>query len=262
MDLRTVAVISALFLLAAGLTGTTQNATTPPECSCPTPDPSTRFIGFLTVQWTGTCDGRVVVAPYFPDNSSLLQVCHTGDQRVQSFLTHLCHNKGCKDLKEQRPSDHDAPGYEVTQRKFTNCKALTITCHEEQSPDGHGCTGGKEKNGDTGEKEEEDQEGERCDQGELKVYKVVTGLLCCVLLILLLLRFTKPTVNALQKRLSDRRQNRWIGPTQSHSVSYHRGKAAVNRNDEEKRSSYPALERLTIPDSREPSSTRNSGCNF
>ncbi|KAM9362918.1 uncharacterized protein cd5 [Symphorus nematophorus] len=99
-------------------------------------------------------------------------------------------------------------------------------------------------------------------QGQLQAYKVVTALLCCVLLVLLLIRFTRPTVKALQKRLSDRRQNRWIGPTQSHSVSYHRGKTAVKNNDGEKRLSYPALERLTVSDSREPSSNRNSGYTF
>ncbi|KAK1875810.1 Pentatricopeptide repeat-containing protein mitochondrial [Dissostichus eleginoides] len=49
-----------------------------------------------------------------------------------------------------------------------------------------------------------------------------------------------PTVRALQNRLSERRQNRWIGPTQSHS----------------------ALERLAVSDSREPSSNRNSDYNF
>ncbi|XP_028262478.1 uncharacterized protein LOC114436410 isoform X3 [Parambassis ranga] len=63
-------------------------------------------------------------------------------------------------------------------------------------------------------------------------------------------------------KVSSRRQNRWVGPTQSHSVSYHRGKSTVKNSDGEKRLSYPALERLTISDSREPSSNRNSGYNF
>ncbi|XP_074520999.1 uncharacterized protein cd5 isoform X2 [Halichoeres trimaculatus] len=66
----------------------------------------------------------------------------------------------------------------------------------------------------------------------------------------------------LQCKVSDRRQNRWVGPTQSHSVSYHQRKAAVQNPDREKRLSYPALERLTVSDSREPSSNRNSGYNF
>ncbi|CAI5681607.1 T-cell surface glycoprotein CD5 [Oreochromis niloticus] len=100
------------------------------------------------------------------------------------------------------------------------------------------------------------------DATQLKTYKVMTALLFCILLILFLMRFTRPTVKALQKRLSDRRQNRWIGPTQSHSVSYHRGKTAVKNNDGDKRHSYPALDRLVISDSREPSSNRNSDYNL
>lgn len=118
-------------------------------------------------------------------------------------------------------------GYDITERgatKTSDCEMLRITCKAEMTPD---------------------------VQGQLKAYKVVTALLCCMLLILLLIRFTRPTVKALQKRFSDRRQNRWIGPTQSHSVSYHRGKTAVKNNDGDKRLSYPALERLTISDSRE-----------
>ncbi|XP_035771687.1 T-cell surface glycoprotein CD5 [Neolamprologus brichardi] len=100
------------------------------------------------------------------------------------------------------------------------------------------------------------------DTAQLKTYKVMTALLFCILLILFLMRFTRPTVKALQKRFSDRRQNRWIGPTQSHSVSYHRGKTAVTNNDGDKRHSYPALDRLVISDSREPSSNRNSDYNL
>lgn len=81
-------------------------------------------------------------------------------------------------------------------------------------------------------------------KSQLQIFKVMTALLCCALLLLLMVRFTRPTVKALQKRceyththtlgvplhvffiiiftctfvvVSDRRQNRWIGPTQSHS---------------------------------------------
>ncbi|XP_068448288.1 uncharacterized protein [Clinocottus analis] len=130
-------------------------------------------------------------------------------------------------------------GYVITTsgaEKRTSCETLRVQCKvEEVVPD---------------------------VQGQLQAYRVVTALLCCVLLVLLLIRFTRPTVHALQKRLSERRQNRWIGPTQSHSVSYQRGKTAVKNNDEEKRLSYPALERLSVIDSREPSSNRNSDYNY
>ncbi|XP_060951420.1 uncharacterized protein LOC133028234 isoform X2 [Limanda limanda] len=65
----------------------------------------------------------------------------------------------------------------------------------------------------------------------------------------------------VQCKVSNRSQTRWVGPTQSHSVSHHRGKTC-NNEDGEKRLSYPALERLAVSDSREPSSNRSSGYNF
>lgn len=37
-------------------------------------------------------------------------------------------------------------------------------------------------------------------KGQLRTYKVMTALLCCVLLLLLMVRFTRPIVKALQKR--------------------------------------------------------------
>ncbi|XP_064782292.1 uncharacterized protein LOC135506829 isoform X2 [Oncorhynchus masou masou] len=67
------------------------------------------------------------------------------------------------------------------------------------------------------------------------------------------------TTLRIQCEVSDKRQSRWIGPTQSQSVSYHRGKAGLQLNDNtDKRHSYPGLERLTVNTSREPSSNRNS----
>ncbi|XP_031684288.1 uncharacterized protein cd5 isoform X2 [Oncorhynchus kisutch] len=67
------------------------------------------------------------------------------------------------------------------------------------------------------------------------------------------------TTLGIQCEVSDKRQSRWIGPTQSQSVSYHRGKAGLQLNDNtDKRHSYPGLERLTVNTSREPSSNRNS----
>lgn len=174
-----------------------------------------------------------------PSNSSL-PVCHGSEKNIQSHFRNVCENKrGCKGVP------HWAKGraalttaYDITAsgaEERTGCDTLRVTCTVEVLPD---------------------------VQGQLQAYKVVTALLCIVLLGLFLIRFTRPTVKALQKRLSDRRQNRWIGPTQSHSVSYHRGKSAVKNNDVEKRLSYPALERLAVTDSREPSSNRNSDYNF
>ncbi|XP_051993058.1 uncharacterized protein LOC127651316 [Xyrauchen texanus] len=94
---------------------------------------------------------------------------------------------------------------------------------------------------------------------ELAVYKAVTGILLFLILSVILLQFGRPTYKAIHKRFSKKRQNRWIGPTQSQSVSYHRGQAGSNPNNNTlKGPSFPGLDRLTVNPSREPSSNRNS----
>ncbi|CAN9510659.1 unnamed protein product [Ophioblennius macclurei] len=233
--------------LPSGYSHAEENITTPSSSSPPpttaqtattttVQPPSTppTLLGLLTVSWTGLCEGEVVVTPLSTTSSSS-RVCHSSKSSVAAVLSNICQQrKGCKDHPQWSSSQGDNDGYIVTERgatKESRCQTLRVRCKVEVSSD---------------------------FQGQLQAYKVVTALLCCVLLILLLIRFTRPTVKALQKRLSDRRQNRWIGPTQSHSVSYHRGKAAIRCNDEEKRLSYPALDRLTISNSRDPSSNRNS----
>lgn len=172
---------------------------------------------------------------YNLSSNSALYVCRSSKMDVQGVMTDVCQKKkGCKDPLSWVEGKNKQDCYDTKgsgSKRRTNLETLKVKCEVEGPAD---------------------------EVGQLQAYKVVTALLCCVLLILLLIRFTKPTVNALQKRLSDRRQNRWIGPTQSHSVSYHRGKNTVKNNDGEKRLSYPALERLTVSSSREPSSARNS----
>ncbi|XP_044041983.1 uncharacterized protein LOC122871216 isoform X2 [Siniperca chuatsi] len=267
MDLRTVVTISALLLVTADVCLSESDPTTlgtnvrdtsfPAEpnsttsnCSCPSaapaataapnssPSSAAPALGLLTVKWTRKCEGKVYLMLYHPSNSSL-PVCHGSETGVQSLLRNVCENtKGCKGAPRWENSKQQLNGYHITEsgaKEQTSCGTLSVHCTVEVLAD---------------------------VQGQLHAYKVVTALLCCVLLVLLLIRFTRPTVKALQKRLSDRRQNRWIGPTQSHSVSYHRGKTAVKNNDGEKRLSYPALERLAVSDSREPSSNRNSDFNF
>ncbi|KAK1791162.1 hypothetical protein P4O66_002189 [Electrophorus voltai] len=96
------------------------------------------------------------------------------------------------------------------------------------------------------------------DSKELVTYKALTGVLLTLVLAVVVLQFARPTYIAIRKRFSQKRQNRWIGPTQSQSVSYHRGQAAHSDNNMVKRQSYPGLERLTVNPSREPSSNRNS----
>ncbi|GAA6233772.1 uncharacterized protein LOC108873383 isoform X2 [Lates japonicus] len=256
MDFRTVVTISALFLMTAEADAATlppYSSATPPSaemnntCPCLSASPTTAasspsssapVLSLLTVHWTGRCEGSLTL---YNSSTYSTPVCHNSSLIVLKLLKNVCLSiKGCKGDPGAIKGDRKA-GYDISEsgaKWMTNCETLVVQCTVEPVkpvvPD---------------------------VRGQLQTYKVVTALLCCVLLVLLLIRFTRPTVKALQKRLSDRRQNRWIGPTQSHSVSYHRGKTAV-KNDGEKRLSYPALERLAVSDSREPSSNRNSDYNF
>ncbi|XP_035515391.1 uncharacterized protein LOC118326495 [Morone saxatilis] len=248
MDLRTVLTISTLLLMTAESNQTalnsTNNTNSTRNCSCnsslvpvscPTPTTGSNSpapaLHLLRIQWNNkvNCKGVVELISY--NASNFQPICYDSKINVQGLFEDVCKNKkGCKGpVSWEKSTDYEIGTTE------SSCKPLRVQCKAEVLPD---------------------------LQGQLKSYKVVTALLCCVLLVLLLLRFTRPTVKALQKRLSDRRQNRWIGPTQSHSVSYHRGKTAVKNNDGEKRLSYPALERLAVSESREPSSNRNSDYNF
>ncbi|XP_075947984.1 CD5 molecule [Anarhichas minor] len=255
MDLRTVVTFSTLLLIVAGQDQTIAQSpsqtpstsrdyssrnTTPTTTARPISNPisSAPALGLLTITWSkwSKCEGDVTL---ILSNSSLT-VCQGSETNIQSLLRNVCKNQeGCKDPPHWNKGSPTANGYDITESgavKKTECQPLRVKC--------------------TVEEVLQDVE------GQLQAYKVVTALLCCALLVLLLIRFTRPTVKALQKRISERRQNRWVGPTQSHSVSYHRGKTGVKINDEEKRLSYPALERLAVIDSREPSSNRNSDYNF
>ncbi|XP_034398480.1 uncharacterized protein LOC117736922 [Cyclopterus lumpus] len=261
MDLRTAVTFSTLLLIVAGQTrdgpditetlSPTQTNGTSSNCSCPTVTPATTAgpasnpsspasaLGLLTIMWMRKCEGDVTLILFHPSNSSSA-VCHDNATDIQSLLRNVCENrKGCKDTPQWHKGRGTPNAFVITEsgaEKRARCETLRVQCTDEKVlPD---------------------------VQGQLQAYRVVTALLCCVLLVLLLIRITRPTVSALQKRLSERRQNRWIGPTQSHSVSYQRGKTTVKNNDGEKRLSYPALERLAVSDSREPSSNRNSDYNF
>ncbi|KAM8773640.1 uncharacterized protein cd5 isoform 1-T1 [Acanthopagrus schlegelii] len=255
MDLRTVMIILTLLLMAAESvqathTPTIDNATLPTQtestigvCHCPstaplatdTPTCSSPGLGLLTITWSAECGGNIILTHFDPSCSST-PVC-SNDTKSRELLRDVCQNKrGCQGTPSWKSSSSKQHCSYITESGTVNRELYeTLSVHCAVLPD---------------------------VQGQLQAYKVVSALLCLVLLVLLLIRFTRPTVKALQKRLSDRRQNRWIGPTQSHSVSYHRGKTAVKNNDGEKRHSYPALERLAVSDSREPSSNRNSDYNF
>ncbi|XP_054460942.1 uncharacterized protein LOC129096242 isoform X2 [Anoplopoma fimbria] len=235
MDLRTVVTFSTLLLIIYGQTSLGTNSTTPPSltqttnststtCSCPSAtqiasdgpardhSSSAPVLGLLTIRWRRKCEGEVTLT--LQQSSSA--VCYNSAMNM-SLLGNVCENQdGCKGTPHWNKGLPTSTGYDIPEPgagRKTDCESLRVRCTEEVLPD---------------------------LQGQLQAYKVVTALLCCLLLVLLLIRFTRPTVKALQKRLSERRQNRWIGPTQSHS----------------------ALERLAVSDSREPSSNRNSDYNL
>nr|XP_020512497.1 uncharacterized protein LOC110001356 [Labrus bergylta] len=222
--------------------GVTVHCTSPSTSLSTSPTPkssSAHSLGLLSVKWTSDCDGEAILLLHPPPSSSSLSyssslLCQSSLTLVKTLLSSQCESRRRCEGPPVWVARKKQGGYDIAgQAPNTSCKILTLQCTAQTDV-----------------------------QGQLKAYKVVTALLCCVLLILFLIRFTKPTVRALQSRLSDKRQNRWIGPTQSHSVSYQRGKGVVQSTDVEMRMSYPALERLTVNDSREPSSNRNSGYTF
>ncbi|XP_032381841.1 uncharacterized protein cd5 isoform X2 [Etheostoma spectabile] len=234
MDLKVVVTFSTLLLIAAGQTSFGSNSTvaqfnktsTPsrtsiiPSEATPHPDSNLSLpvgaLGLLTVTWHKTCEGDVNLSLIQPPISPL-PVCHASLTHIQSLLSNVCKNqRGCAGPLRLHEGRGTQKGYNITAsgaEEQNGCHTLRVRCKDVDVDVGH---------------------------GQLQAYKVVTALLCCLLLLLMLIRFTRPTVKALQKRFSERRQNRWVGPTQSHS----------------------ALERLAVSDSREPSSNRNSDYNF
>ncbi|KAM4604142.1 uncharacterized protein cd5 [Polymixia lowei] len=214
---------------------------TPPSTTTtlpsPVPTPPSPALGVFTVHWglRSHCNGEVLLTRLAPQNSSRCPLCYDGSQEARDLLSNVCERvTGCKGKPSWLQGNQASNGFMMSEdrRKDSNsCKILRVQCKVvPDKPD---------------------------ISGQLYTYKVMTALLCVLLLAVVMVRFAKPTVKALQTRLSDRRQSRWIGPTQSQSVSYNRGKAAV-QNDTDKRLSYPALERLTVGNSREPSSNRSS----
>ncbi|KAJ8247665.1 hypothetical protein GJAV_G00248860 [Gymnothorax javanicus] len=91
---------------------------------------------------------------------------------------------------------------------------------------------------------------------QLAAYKWVTGLLSVALLLFILLRFRPHIYTIANKRLFGRRKREWIGPTES--VSFRVQNTLHPNSNADKRLSFPGLERLTVNNSREPSSNRNS----
>ncbi|CAL8355230.1 unnamed protein product [Boreogadus saida] len=250
MDVR---IISAVFLclLPCGCTGTTPsklNQSEPSDSSpagteAPPPPtvpglltaegrrgqeapPLPPMPGLLTFNWTDqSCEGEVLLMrPGLGPSRCLQQQGLLG--AFQAGLSGVCRRvQGC----EGDPNWH--------QGKNITCPTLRVTCKVSPADP---------------------------RWAELRSYKVATGILCVLLLLGLLVLLGKSfpsSLRAIHNRISQRRRSRWIGPTQSQSVSYHRGKTAVE-DLTEKRSSFAALERLTVPNSREPSSNRNSDITY
>ncbi|XP_029605689.1 T-cell surface glycoprotein CD5 isoform X3 [Salmo trutta] len=199
------------------------------SCSSPTkPKSLPPALGVVKVNWEGkSCKGDIRLSLLL---SHSLPLCFNSLANLSLQLAELCERKGCEGSPKWTETPARSEGYQIDRDgRVTNnsCTTLRIQC--EDVPD------------------------------QLVGYKVVTGLLCVLVLVVLMVRFGQPSLKAFRKRLSDKRQSRWIGPTQSQSVSYHRGKAGLQLNDNtDKRHSYPGLERLTVNTSREPSSNRNS----
>lgn len=234
--------VSALLLFSLDLAKAIEHNSTSPNSTtaaptiqpCPpsVPMSSALRLGLLTVVWGPGCEGSVVLTQL--DRNSWQNVC-SNSTGIKPLLRGVCvGRKGCRGEERLWKSGGIQQGVQISERDLeeTRCFSLTVKCEvEEQRP------------------LEEPQ--------EPVGFRVATAVLCVALILLLLLCFSKPTVRALQKRLSNKRKNRWIGPTQSHSVSYHRGQTVNKDIDGQKQSSYPALDRLVLGN-REPSSNRNS----
>ncbi|KAJ8339863.1 hypothetical protein SKAU_G00344960 [Synaphobranchus kaupii] len=195
-----------------------------PTCPSLTSPPTTPFTwAFLSL--TGgddPCRG-VVYLHLGPDHSG--PVCHDSDLRGLQ----LCQEPQCGDVLIQSPRGTTKKGFHILMSGAVSnktCSTLHIQCQA-----GSGSR-------------------------QLAAYKVVTGLLCVLVLIFVLVRFGPHIYTTACKRLFGRRKREWIGPTES--VSFRAHNTLYPNSDADKRLSYPGLDRLTVSSSREPSSNRNS----
>ncbi|KAL7877041.1 hypothetical protein SRHO_G00036840 [Serrasalmus rhombeus] len=233
-------------VLLAGLPSTIPNNTSP-ETVMTSPRPATTpcvktmtlkpihialppVLARVKVEWSKTspCHGKMRLSINFTNTKP---ICVNSAVMKKNLGNELCEERRCGKFREFKFYDEASKkenGYMINENlTVTNehCWTVSIACN---------------------------------DNNELLAYKVATGLLVVLVLTLILFRFAWPTYIAARKRFSQKRQNRWIGPTQSQSVSYHRGQAGQLKNDTVKRQSYPGLEKLSVNPSREPSSNRNS----
>ncbi|KAI7811111.1 T-cell surface glycoprotein CD5 [Triplophysa rosa] len=228
------------------LTSTTQiNIISNTRVPCFTPTPCQNITRNITlppvlarvkISWK---EGSQCAGQLYLSSSDLREVPLCNTPEVLKWSSELCKDTRCGDFENFKVTSEDVKGYFINSNMTVSkasCRGLHVIC---QDPLGK----------------------------ELAAYKAVTGILVFLILSVILLRFSRPTYKAIRKRFSQKRQNQWIGPTQTQSVSYHRGQAGSQANNNTvKRQSYPGLEKLTVNQSREPSSNRNSdydsyGCN-
>lgn len=199
-------------------------ALSPPQTALPSP--ATPTLAFLSLRGKkGPCSGLVYL---YLGPAHFKPVCEG------SYLGGLqpCQEARCGARLSQGPSGTEGEGFHILDDGAISnktCKVLQIQC-----------------------------QGSALDSvsRELVAYKVVTGLLCVMVLVIVLVRFGPHIYTTACKRLFGRRKREWIGPTES--VSFRVQSTLYPNSNADKRLSYPGLERLTVNNSREPSSNRNS----
>ncbi|KAG7458511.1 hypothetical protein MATL_G00221080 [Megalops atlanticus] len=217
---------------------TSSSPSTPSSPPDPSPSPGSTAapaaaaappeLWYLSVRGTSDpCRGVVYLKQ---DSAPALPVCNSSDKKIQ--WKELCGSFHCGDFEKWGNADKKEKGYLIQNgRPKTNSCDFILEIHCKAGP----------------------------DSKQLAAYKAVTGLLCVVILLVLLVKFGPHIYSTVSKRLFGRRKREWIGPTESQSVSIYRAQTGLHpNNNTDQRLSFPGLERLTVHSSREPSSNRNS----
>lgn len=122
-------------------TNTPQASTSGTNCPCPTAThqplscpsctstkPPTPSLGLLSVNWTGVCEGEVVV---LLRHSASYHVCHSKDDFVETLLSRLCESrKECEGPPSTGQGKDQLEGYNINEMKKgeEGCKSLTLKC--------------------------------------------------------------------------------------------------------------------------------------
>ncbi|KAL4641726.1 T-cell surface glycoprotein CD5 [Arapaima gigas] len=244
ITMKVAVTIIALFLTDA--VASLLNSTSSPSTVCPIPTPcpscappvtcpphlttSPALPHLYTIHVTpgpSHCLGKVYLQP--KSKNILVPICYNRNFQISH---NLCHQLRCGEFQSWLKLKEFSNGYEIKvekQMNWTTCNTLMIQCKALPA------------------------------SAELVAYKTMTWLLSILFIILILIRFGPGRCASINKKIFERKNREWIGPTQSQSVSFYRAQAGAQpKGNANKRSSYPALERLAVYPSREPSSNRNS----